>query len=118
LYAKKKIKNACGVIDNAYMCVCGVIDTACTVDERFERPWQPLKGISIKNIYSRIVLPHRKKYINLNGLPNKKFVCSKIDHISANWNQISKRLYPANQGPRGYYLMKKPRVENLVTLSL
>jgi hypothetical protein len=22
-----------------------------TIDERFERPWQPLKGISIKNIY-------------------------------------------------------------------
>jgi hypothetical protein len=30
---------------------CGVNDTACTIDERFERPWQPLKGISIKNIY-------------------------------------------------------------------
>jgi hypothetical protein len=29
---------------------CGVIDTACTLDEQFERPWQPLKGISIKNI--------------------------------------------------------------------
>jgi hypothetical protein len=26
-------------------------NTACTIDERFERPWQPLKGISIKNIY-------------------------------------------------------------------
>jgi hypothetical protein len=26
-------------------------DTACTIDERFERPWQPFKGISIKNIY-------------------------------------------------------------------
>jgi hypothetical protein len=26
-------------------------DTACTIDERCERPWQPLKGISIKNIY-------------------------------------------------------------------
>jgi hypothetical protein len=25
--------------------------TACTIDVRFERPWQPLKGISIKNIY-------------------------------------------------------------------
>jgi hypothetical protein len=25
-------------------------DTACTIDERFERPWQPLNGISIKNI--------------------------------------------------------------------
>jgi hypothetical protein len=36
----KKIKNA-----------CDVIDTACTIDEQFERPWQPLKGISIKNMY-------------------------------------------------------------------
>jgi hypothetical protein len=36
----KKIKNACG---EKY-------DAACTIDERFERPWQPLKGISI-NIY-------------------------------------------------------------------
>jgi hypothetical protein len=26
-------------------------DTPCTIDERCERPWQPLKGISIKNIY-------------------------------------------------------------------
>jgi hypothetical protein len=25
-------------------------DTACTIDEQFERPWQPLKGKSIKNI--------------------------------------------------------------------
>jgi hypothetical protein len=29
---------------------CGVIDTACTIDERFERPSQPLKGKSFKNI--------------------------------------------------------------------
>jgi hypothetical protein len=21
---------------------CGFIDTACTIDERFERPWQPI----------------------------------------------------------------------------
>jgi hypothetical protein len=24
---------------------------ACTIDEQFKRPWQPLKGISFKNIY-------------------------------------------------------------------
>jgi hypothetical protein len=30
---------------------CDVIETACKMDERFEGPWQPLKGISIKNIY-------------------------------------------------------------------
>jgi hypothetical protein len=30
---------------------CGVIDALCTTDEGFERPFQPLKGIYIKNIY-------------------------------------------------------------------
>jgi hypothetical protein len=30
---------------------CGVI--ACTMKERFLWPWQPLKGISIKNVYVR-----------------------------------------------------------------
>jgi hypothetical protein len=29
----------------------GVIDTACIINERFEQSGQPLKGISIKNIY-------------------------------------------------------------------
>jgi hypothetical protein len=28
-------------------------DTAYTMDETFVRPWQPLKGISIKSIYVR-----------------------------------------------------------------
>jgi hypothetical protein len=107
-------------------------DTACTIDERLERPWQPLKGISIKNIYvPELSYPTTKKYINLEGLPKKMFVHalslttharflrSKIDHISANSKQNSKRLSPVNQGPKGYCLMKKkPRVENLVTLSL
>jgi hypothetical protein len=51
-------------------------DTACMIDERFERPWQPLKGISIKNIYvPELSYPTTKKYINLKGLPNKKFSC-------------------------------------------
>jgi hypothetical protein len=61
-------KNACGVNETACTCACGIndtactmhavsltphakYDTACTIDERFERPWQPLKGISIKDIY-------------------------------------------------------------------
>jgi hypothetical protein len=29
--------------------LCKKFKNACTIDERFERPWQPLKGISIKN---------------------------------------------------------------------
>jgi hypothetical protein len=51
---------------------CGVIDTACTIDERFEPPWQSIKGISIKNIYvPEMSYPTTKnKFINLKGLPN------------------------------------------------
>jgi hypothetical protein len=53
----KKMINACGVSDTA--CTMHEVsltphakyDTVCTIDERFQRPWQPLKGISIKNIY-------------------------------------------------------------------
>jgi hypothetical protein len=100
-YAKKLKMHAVSLTPHAKY------DTACTIDERFEPPWQPLKGISIKKtIYvHRIVLPrHSKKYTNLKGLPNKKFSCvrchwhrmhdfcvSKIDHISANSKQNSKR---------------------------
>jgi hypothetical protein len=59
----------------------GKYDTACTIDERFERPWQPLKGISIKNIYvPELSYPTTKKKYKLK--PNKK-----IDHISANSKQ-------------------------------
>jgi hypothetical protein len=53
--------------------VCGVTDTACTNNERFEQPWQPLKGISFKNIYvPELSHPTTTKHINLKGLPNKK----------------------------------------------
>jgi hypothetical protein len=53
----KKIKNA-----------CGVIDTACTIDERFGRPWQTLKGISIKNIYvPELSYPTTKKIYRFKG---------------------------------------------------
>jgi hypothetical protein len=41
-FAKQKMENA-----------CGVNYTACTMDERFMRPCQSLKGISIRNIYVR-----------------------------------------------------------------
>jgi hypothetical protein len=73
-------------------------DTACTIDEWFERPWQPLKGYLSKTyLFPNCPTPPLKKYINLKGLPNKKmfvhavsftpharFLRSKIDHISAN----------------------------------
>jgi hypothetical protein len=51
-------------------------DTACTIDKRFERTWQPLQGISIKNIYvPELSDPTTKIYINIMGLPNKKLPC-------------------------------------------
>jgi hypothetical protein len=53
----QKMKNACGVNDNASTIHAvsphAKYDTECTIDERFERPWQTLKGISIKNINVR-----------------------------------------------------------------
>jgi hypothetical protein len=52
-YAKKKLK---------------MHDTACTFDKRFERPWQPLKGISIKNIYvPELSYPTTKKIYKFKG---------------------------------------------------
>jgi hypothetical protein len=66
---EKKFKNACSVNDTA-------CDTACTIDERFERPWQPLQGRSIKTyIILNWPTPPLKKYINLKGLPNKTCSC-------------------------------------------
>jgi hypothetical protein len=54
----KKIKYACGVNDNDN----AKYDTACAINERFERPWQPFKGISIKNIYvPEMAYPTTKK---------------------------------------------------------
>jgi hypothetical protein len=56
-YGMQKIKNA-----------CGVNDTACTIDELFERPWQPLKGISIKKIYvPELSNPTTKKIYKFKG---------------------------------------------------
>jgi hypothetical protein len=96
-------------------------DTACTIDKRFQRHWQPLKGISIKNIQYMFpncpTLPIQK-YINLNGLPNKKFrpcACGVIETactISAFENRSYlgefeaefKKALARNQGSWGYVL--------------
>jgi hypothetical protein len=73
----QKNKNACGVTVHAVsLTPHAKYDTACTIGERFEWPWQPLKGISIKNIYvPELSYPTTKKYINLKGIPDKKFSC-------------------------------------------
>jgi hypothetical protein len=56
---RHRMHDACGVIDTA--CTVHAVsltphakyDTACTIDEQFVWPWQPLQGISIKNVYVR-----------------------------------------------------------------
>jgi hypothetical protein len=52
-------------------------------------PAHPLKGISIKNLYvPELSYPNTlQKYRNLTGLPNNKFLRSKIDLITANSKQ-------------------------------
>jgi hypothetical protein len=72
-----------------------------------------LKGISIKNIYvPELSYPTTKKiYININWL-------AKNNSISVNSKQNSKGFSPWIRGPGGIAWWKKPRVENLVTLSL
>jgi hypothetical protein len=64
-FTMQKIKNACSVIDTACTVHSGSMTPharcmrdhwhrmhgAFTIDKQFVRPWQPLKGISIKNIY-------------------------------------------------------------------
>jgi hypothetical protein len=45
-YAKKKLKMPAVTPHAKY-------DTACTIDERFDRSWQPLKGISFKRALAR-----------------------------------------------------------------
>jgi hypothetical protein len=83
-------------------------DTACTIDERFERSWQPLKWLSIKNIYvPNRPTPPLKKYINLKGLPNIKFSCMRcqwqhMHDFCVRKSIISRRFRSRIQkGPKG-----------------
>jgi hypothetical protein len=123
-----RMHGACGIIDT--MTPHAKYDTACTIDERFERPWQPLK--SIKKIYvPEFSYPTTKKYINLKGLPNKKFSCMlchwhRMHNFCVQQSIISRRIQSRIQkvfslwirGPGGIVWWKKPKVKNLVTLSL
>jgi hypothetical protein len=71
-------------------CIAAKCDTPCTIDERFERPWQPLKGISIKNIHvPQLSYPTtaKIKYINLKRLPKKKFSC-----MRCHWNRMRSKI--------------------------
>jgi hypothetical protein len=85
-------------------------DTACTINERFERPWQPLKGISIKNIYVPELSYHTtQKFINLKGLPEwKKKFCVRKSIISRRIrSRIQKGFSPWIRGPG----KKKTKIE-------
>jgi hypothetical protein len=85
-----------------------------------------------KNIYvPELCYPTTKKYINLKGLPYKNFSCMRCHwHRMHDFcvrksiisrrirNRIQKFFSPWIRGPGGIVWWKKPRVENLVTLSL
>jgi hypothetical protein len=70
-------------------------------------------------MFPNCTTPPLKKYINLKGLPNKKFscmrfltpharfLCSEIDHISANSIRIQKGFRPWIRGPGGIVWWKK-----------
>jgi hypothetical protein len=111
----KKIKNA-----------CGVIDTASKIWHRMHDR-RTIRTALAGNIYqkhlcSRIVLPTTKKYINLKGLPNKKFSCMRCHwHRMHDFyvrksiksqrirSRIKKGFSPWIRGPGGIIWWKKTR---------
>jgi hypothetical protein len=69
MFQLRKVKIIC----KTAMVACGISDTACTIVERFERPWQTLKGISIKKIYvPELSYPTTKKIYNFKGATQQK----------------------------------------------
>jgi hypothetical protein len=64
MHARALTPNAQGMRTAESLTLHAKYDAACTINEQFERPWQPLKGISIKNIYvPKLSYPTTKKYI-------------------------------------------------------
>jgi hypothetical protein len=122
-----KIKNACGVNDTA--CTVHTVsltphakyDTACTIDKQFERPWKPLEGISIKNIYvPELSYPTTKKIEKFKRLRKKKFSCMRCHwHRMHDFfvrkliisrrirSRIQKGFCPWLREPRGYCFYEK-----------
>jgi hypothetical protein len=88
---------------------------------RIRAALQPLKGIYIQKLYVRdLSYPTTTRINKFKGAARQKiflravsltphagFLRLKLDHISANSEQNSKRLWPVNQGPRRYCLLKK-----------
>jgi hypothetical protein len=71
------------------------------------------------NIYvPELSYPTLKIYRNLKRQPNKKCLRLKIDHISANSKQNSKKALARESGAQGVLFDEKPKAGNLVTLLL
>jgi hypothetical protein len=90
---------------------CGPIDREFTINQHFEQPLQPLKGISIKNIYSMFTncpIPPLQIYGNLKGYltkivhavsltPQVRFLCSDLGEFKAEF----KKAVAYESGPQG-----------------
>jgi hypothetical protein len=83
-------------------------DTACTIDERFERPWQPLKAISINNIYvPELSYPTTKKMF-MNEVSLTPHFCVRKSIISRRIRcRIQKGFSSWIRGPGGIVWFKK-----------
>jgi hypothetical protein len=78
-------------------------DTACIMDQRFMSPWQPLKGIPIKNIFTRMSYPTTKKF-SCTGVP--------VNEGPTYFHEFEaefKKALALNQRPRGDCLILKKR---------
>jgi hypothetical protein len=93
---------------------CGFNDTACTV-HAIVNDTACIRACGVNDTACIFIFFHTIAVLHMIFT----FRNLKNSNIFANSNLFSKRLYPLNQGPRTDVLMKiKPRVENLVTLSL
>jgi hypothetical protein len=63
------MQNSDGIkIKKGMWCQWRRMHSACTIDEWFEWPWQPLKGISIKNIFvPELSYPTNKRIYQFKG---------------------------------------------------
>jgi hypothetical protein len=70
---------------------CGVIDTACKIWHTM-RPWQPLKGMSIKNIFITEMTYPTTRNVNFNGANNQnKFLCLRCQWHHKHKNRVSSK---------------------------
>jgi hypothetical protein len=136
-------RNACSVIDNGCSMhtvsltpyaggngaidtacppsACGVNDTARAIDERFA--WHgslEREYLSTTYMFANFPTPPLQKYINLKGSPNKSFFCIRKSIISRRIRSRIPKVFSLWIRVTGGILFdeKKPKVQNLVALSL